>query len=1003
MPFTLYRGSAFLCALASRCALSTSSRVSMLLAAANLKGPSISVLIPYPLVAAVLFLMDLTIDQLSNILKSRRQQSIKRLRLNYPSDQMRLAHFNAHPRDRRVTFHEVNHEYFLDGAGKFPISVSGVWSRYFSEFNGKDILDNYFERWAANPSSKYHSQIHVGRLAGKNDGSIKREITTQWLAVGTEARIKGTYLHRQIELFLNAEDCDDSSMEMKQFMNFLSEIAVPKGWVPYRTEWAIFDDVNMVAGQVDCIFRDPQDNLHMVDWKRVRTDIHAIEGMEYERYGWGPCQNMLDNKFYHYTIQQNLYASILQNHYDLAVESICLVQLHSERDHYQIIPLPMLRPMACNLLVLAGMRTYLKNQSEGDDGKANPREKTLPNESPSAAAMDGLPGGQCKVMKSDDGAIHIGLQQYMRKGCLYMSTFGDGCLWVAQMTATCSPNPLAHIERLIEQYGESRAGSEDPPPCSVDEIACRFSAQMQLVSKTTTDPDHVGWAMGRIGFYMDEAMVKEFLMYFDDLMAYRRNLVDVFFEKLDSPIKIVIHMLDSALLTLKFDKIEDELQCEFVALEEAHAHMSVFDLPPPIVPPRLVTVSLEMVTATKLNVIFGGNTQPFLTNFEQQHVRLCKMKDLNGIEYHRHVVKYVDISASHRCADSLEGWLDDCMNGAPVVMRIMETAFDSTAIKAIIASLQTAARHLRVEFREDGDRLDFVDESVHIGLQPYMRKGSLYSRNFGDGRIWVAQMFTARLPSPLVELSKLIEQHGNSQAESKHPTPRSLDEVACRYAAEFQSASKTMADPDRVHWTKGRVGFYIDEARLLDFFVYFSTLMTFQQNWAVAHKMEDANEIVIHLLGPAPLKFIFDKFDDASRCKIVVVEEAVAYMSVFDLPPPIVPPRVVVMSLEMIAESELNVVCGGNVGPFHAGFAHRNIKLCNVVNAWGIESFVRIMAHLDISGSQNCMDLIGDLLDNCLQGAPVVVRIKETAFDSKAAEAIIRSLQTGARHMRIEF
>lgn len=203
-----------------------------------------------------------------------------------------------------------------------------------------------------------------------------------------------------------------------------------------------------------------------------------------------------------------------------------------------------------------------------------------------------------------------------------------------------------------------------------------------------------------MGFYIDEAMVKEFFMYFDDLMAFRRGLNDADFDKIDKPIKILIHMLDvDSAAQLNFDKDQDQLECEFVVLKEVAAFMSIFDLFPPTFPSRLVTVSFEMLTDTKVNIIFGGNTWPFQTGFVQRNIGLCSLKKEEKdtyAEYFR-VLKNVDASATLTCTETLEELLDTCLQGAPVVVRIKETTIDTTIVEAIILSLQKATRHMRVD------------------------------------------------------------------------------------------------------------------------------------------------------------------------------------------------------------------------------------------------------------------------------------------------------------------
>ena len=341
-----------------------------------------------------------------------------------------------------------------------------------------------------------------------------------------------------------------------------------------------------------------------------------------------------------------------------------------------------------------------KKTLTGGSANAGSAKKARASEVPSVAAMGSMSKGGSKRLEIADDNVHVGLYQYMQNGSLYSSTFSQGPVWVAQMATTRMPSPLFQIMKLIKRYGESQSESEDPPPCSMEEVASRYRAQLQFVSKTTPDPDEVGWARNRMGFYIDEAMVKEFFMYFDDLMAFRRGLNDADFDKIDKPIKILIHMLDvDSAAQLNFDKDQDQLECEFVVLKEVAAFMSIFDLFPPTFPSRLVTVSFEMLTDTKVNIIFGGNTRPFQTGFVQRNIGLCSLKKEEKdtyAEYFR-VLKNVDASATLTCTETLEELLDTCLQGAPVVVRIKETTIDTTIVEAIILSLQKATRHMRVD------------------------------------------------------------------------------------------------------------------------------------------------------------------------------------------------------------------------------------------------------------------------------------------------------------------
>ena len=110
----------------------------------------------------------------------------------------------------------------------------------------------------------------------------------------------------------------------------------------------------MVAGHIDAVFNHADTKkFHMVDWKRVEEDFNPAAGIQFNRFGRGPCSSLVDNKFNHYVAQQNLYAAILQDCYGIELESMSLVQLHSNRSTYVVVPVPQMLDVARSMLKLA--------------------------------------------------------------------------------------------------------------------------------------------------------------------------------------------------------------------------------------------------------------------------------------------------------------------------------------------------------------------------------------------------------------------------------------------------------------------------------------------------------------------------------------------------------------------------------------------------------------------------------------------------------------------------
>ena len=306
---------------------------------------------------------DITLEGLCRIHKNRRIAKTKvaqrrgsahgtspPITIGEHSGQLRLSRLNKHSRDERISFIEESHTYYLDGSVQFPMSVSSVWSKFFAVFDAENIIETYFDKWATNPGSKYYGTIAEGRHLSISDAEIKIGIATAWHNKGAVSSTLGTHMHRQIELFLNAREFDASTTELTQFKHFIEQWLCPRRWLPFRTEWSIYHDELMIAGQIDSVFKDEHGLLHMIDWKRVEKDMDPHEGECFGRYGSGPCASLIDNRWSHYAAQQNLYATILADRYDIEISSMWLLQLHESRISYTIIELPFFRDVARDML-----------------------------------------------------------------------------------------------------------------------------------------------------------------------------------------------------------------------------------------------------------------------------------------------------------------------------------------------------------------------------------------------------------------------------------------------------------------------------------------------------------------------------------------------------------------------------------------------------------------------------------------------------------------------------
>ena len=175
-----------------------------------------------------------------------------------------------------------------------------------------------------------------------------------WSDAGELASALGTRMHKEIEMALTGNLYDASMEEMQTFRRFVTEVLELRRWQLYRAEWTIYDELVMVAGQIDAVFIDSSGAFHMVDWKRVRHPLMPDSGENFQRYGSGVCSELLDNHFNHYALQQNLYSAILRRRYAMRLSSMALVQIHPDIIGYNIIAVPEWTDLAYKLLDAAG-------------------------------------------------------------------------------------------------------------------------------------------------------------------------------------------------------------------------------------------------------------------------------------------------------------------------------------------------------------------------------------------------------------------------------------------------------------------------------------------------------------------------------------------------------------------------------------------------------------------------------------------------------------------------
>lgn len=253
-----------------------------------------------------------------------------------------LAEKNPHPRDERIEFDEGPHIYTIDGTDTGYTSVT-TWNHcHFEEFDADKIITKMMSsrNWV---NSKYY-------------GMTREEIKKSWDDNRDAAATAGTKMHYDIESYYNNIPPVNDSIEYKYFKAFEeARLDSVKGFgrtlVPYRTEWTVFHEELRISGSIDMIYENTETgHLEIYDWKRSRE---IKKTTPFGKSSVNPViDHIPDTNYWHYALQLNTYAYILETKYDKKVDALYLVCLHPENKNgsYIRISVPRLREDMDNLV-----------------------------------------------------------------------------------------------------------------------------------------------------------------------------------------------------------------------------------------------------------------------------------------------------------------------------------------------------------------------------------------------------------------------------------------------------------------------------------------------------------------------------------------------------------------------------------------------------------------------------------------------------------------------------
>ena len=233
--------------------------------------------------------------------------------------------------DGKLSFNEEAHIYSLNGVEMR--SVSNIVGMFFREFDAVGIS--------------------LRKCCGNEFEAAKlREV---WESKGAVASQAGTFVHKQIEDYLNGKQVPELLCNVSYCGNYVklnNTVDISREWnyfkafernvpfKPFRTEWRVYDAEARIAGTMDLICECADGTYEIYDWKRSNK-IDPTERNPWAN-GLNGLEHLTDTSYVHYCLQQNLYRYILQKNYGIKISRMNLVVLHPELPTYRVVPVPVM-------------------------------------------------------------------------------------------------------------------------------------------------------------------------------------------------------------------------------------------------------------------------------------------------------------------------------------------------------------------------------------------------------------------------------------------------------------------------------------------------------------------------------------------------------------------------------------------------------------------------------------------------------------------------------------
>jgi ATP-dependent exoDNAse (exonuclease V) beta subunit len=222
--------------------------------------------------------------------------------------------------DKRVVFESESHSYF--NKDKKLLSVTTFLHKFKNEFDS-----DFFSKKIA-----------------LRDGKTQKEILDLWSAKAKKSCDIGTAIHKIFEDYINGDFAVlngeiqieflelpieyylDFHSKAKVSIQFIKDFFVTNRLIPVHTEYIVYDD--NLAGQVDLICKDKNDNYYILDFKTN----DKIEKYSYNKKMLNEFSILNDSNFYHYSLQLSIYKKMIK---EIDIKKLFII--HIKLNSYEII------------------------------------------------------------------------------------------------------------------------------------------------------------------------------------------------------------------------------------------------------------------------------------------------------------------------------------------------------------------------------------------------------------------------------------------------------------------------------------------------------------------------------------------------------------------------------------------------------------------------------------------------------------------------------------------